>query len=819
MRTLNDLISGFRDSDRTAIIDRKEYRRFCYTYKELYALSLKFASFLKKNDIKKGDRIIVWAYNGTEYAVILLGAFMEGVIVVPVDLRSNLDLVKKIDGLVNAKIIFQTRYKPKLKNKKIVFIEQIIGILSHIKISSVKKEKSPAIIQEDDIAEIIYTSGTTGKPKGVILTHKNLVSDINALNKIEKIDSMFRFLSVLPLSHVFEQMVGFFIPLSNKSTIVYIKSLKASALFKAFNQEKITNAVMVPRLLQLIYSGIIKKVKDKNKEKQFNLLLRFSEKLPFGLRKILFRKIHHKFGNRINYFMCGGAPLDRELERFYNATGFLILQGYGLTETSPVLTANTSKEWRLGSVGKPVPGVDIMVDKNKEILAKGDSITKGYFRDPKKTKELFKGSWLRTGDTGYMDKDSFLFLKGRKKDMILTPAGINIYPEDVESAINNIDGVRDSCVIGIETKKKEEIHAVLLISGKAGAKQIIAKANKELDASQKIQDYTVWPYEDFPRTTTLKVKKFIVKEFVQNKVKPEGIVEKKNKVYAILSRLTSKKISRNSNLQELGLSSIDRVELVSLLEQEFNLEIDEEDILPGTRVRELENLVKTQKRIEQKIIFRKWALSPLTSCIRFIVQRLLLFPFVSLFSCLSVEGKDNLRDVKGPVIFASNHQSHIDTPAILMKLPLRFSKKTATAALQEYFLGPDMEVKSSGKRILLYLLTAFFNIYLFPQKKGFRRSMKHTGDLIDKGWNILIFPEGKRSEKILKFKQGIGLLAVEMKVPVVPVKIEGTIKILSRDKRWPSFGKARVKIGKPLVIEDESYIGAASIIEKAVRDL
>ena len=171
------------------------------------------------------------------------------------------------------------------------------------------------------------------------------------------------------------------------------------------------------------------------------------------------------------------------------------------------------------------------------------------------------------------------------------------------------------------------------------------------------------------------------------------------------------------------------------------------------------------------------------------------------------------------MIFASNHQSHFDAPAILMNLPLRLSKKTASAALQEYFLSKDMEFKSSGKRILLYLLTALFNIYLFPQKKGFRRSMKHTGDLIDKGWNILIFPEGKRSEKILKFKQGIGLLAVEMKVPVVPVRIEGTIKILPRDKIWPSFGKARVKIGKPLVIEDESYIRAASIIEKAVRDL
>ena len=814
MKTLKDLISGFKESDRIAIIDRKEYRRFCYTYQEVYDLSQKFACFLKKNNVKKGDRIIVWSYNGIEYAVILLGAFLEGVIVVPADLRSNIDFVHKIQQQVNAKIIFQTRYKQKLKRGKTILIEQVMDILSQI-----KKEKDSAVIEGNDIAEIIYTSGTTGKPKGVILTHKNLVSNINALNSIEKVDSGFRFLSILPLSHVFEQMIGFFIPLSNKSAIVYIKYLKSSVLFEAFNKEKITNSVMVPRILQLFYSGILKKVKDENKQERFNFMLGFSEKLPFGLRKILFRKIHKKFGNRINYFMCGGAPLDKELERFYNAAGFLILQGYGLTETSPVLTANTSKDKRLDSVGKPVPGVEIKVDKNREILAKGDSITQGYFNNPEKTKELFKKSWLRTGDIGYLDKDGFLHLKGRQKDIILTSAGMNIYPEDLESVINKIESVRDSCVIGIETMKGEEIHAVLLMTKKAGAKEIISKSNKMLDSSQKIQNYTIWPYEDFPRTTTLKIKKFLVKEFVQDKIKPTGIVEKKSKVYAILSRLTSKKISKNLSLQDLGLSSIDRVELVSLLEQEFNIEIDEEDILPNTTVKGLENLVKTQKFICEKAIFKRWALSGFIGALRFIVQRLILFPVVRLFSWPAIEGKENLNGVRGPVIFASNHQSHFDTPMTLMMLPLRFSQKTAVAALQEYFLRDDLKFKSFTKKALFYLVTVFFNIYPFPQKKGFRRSLKYTGDLIGNGWNIIIYPAGKRAEKILKFKQGIGVLAVEMKVPVVPVKIEGMIKILAKGKIGPRFGRSRIKIGKPFMIKEDSYIKAAEIIEKAVRNL
>lgn len=808
IKTLRDLIERFKDSNKRAIIDRKEYRRFTYTYKELYNLCRKFASFLRENNVKKGDKIIIWSYNGAEYAIMLLGAFLEGVIAVPIDLRNNLDFVSKIQKEVKAKIIFQTRYKPKSKTKTI-FIEELLDLLEKVKIKALSK------VNENDIAEIIYTSGTTGKPKGVILTHKNFTSNINALNLVERVKPSFRFLSVLPLSHVFEQMIGLFIPLFNKATIVYIRTLKTKALFKAFSEERITNMAVVSRLLQLIYSGILKKVKDQGKEKQFFLVLKISGKLPYILRKFLFRKIHKKFGSHINYFMCGGATLDPDLEKFYSAVGIILLQGYGLTETSPVLTSNSLKERRIGSVGKVIPDVDIKISE-KEILAKGDSITQGYYKNPKQTKELFKDGWLRTGDLGYLDKDGFLFLKGRKKDLIVTSAGVNIYPEDLESVLNKIEGVKDSCVIGINGK----IHAVLLLNKGANAKKIIEEANKKLDSSQKIQNYSVWPYEDFPRTTTMKVKKFVVKEAIEKKRKPE-VVESKNKVYSILSQLTQKKISKNSSLQGLGLSSIDRVELVSLLEQEFNIEIDEEKILPKTKVKDLEKIVKIRKLVEEKSIFKKWALSFFVRTIGFVFQKLLLFPFVRFYSRPSVEGKENLKDIKAPVIFASNHQSHFDVPISLMNLPLRLFNKTAVAVWQEYFFEPSLEFKDFTKKIVFYVLTLFLNIYPWSQKRDFRRSIRYTGKLMDKGWNILIFPEGERTTtgEMLKFKQGIGILAVEMKVPIIPLKIENSIKILPRWKKWPSFGKTKIKIGKPIIIKEDSYLKATEIIEKEVKKL
>ncbi|MBW2996655.1 AMP-binding protein, partial [Candidatus Woesearchaeota archaeon] len=387
MKTLKDLVDGLK-GDRIAVVDRKEYRRFNYSYDQLHNLCLRFASFLKQNNVKKGDKIIVWSYNGIEYAVIMLGAFLSGVVVVPIDLRSNIDFVRKIQKQVDAKLIFQTKFKP--KSKKSIFVEELLDDLEEVKASKISTK-----IDGNDIAEIVYTSGTTGEPKGVILTHKNFVANLNALNQLEKIRKNFRFLSVLPLSHVFEQVIGFFIPLSNKATIVYIRTLKASALFGAFQEEKITNTVIVPRLLELIRSGILQRVKN---EKLFLALIKGIGKLPITLRKILLWKLQEKFGN-IKYFMVGGAVLDPELEKFYENIGIPILQGYGLTETSPVLTTNILLDRKVGCVGRIVPGVELKIEEG-EVLAKGDSITQGYYKNPKKTKELFKDGWLRTGDLG-----------------------------------------------------------------------------------------------------------------------------------------------------------------------------------------------------------------------------------------------------------------------------------------------------------------------------------------------------------------------------------------------------------------------------------
>ncbi|MBW2997549.1 1-acyl-sn-glycerol-3-phosphate acyltransferase, partial [Candidatus Woesearchaeota archaeon] len=367
----------------------------------------------------------------------------------------------------------------------------------------------------------------------------------------------------------------------------------------------------------------------------------------------------------------------------------------------------------------------------------------------------------------------------------------------------------------------EEIHAVLLLKEKTSAKAIVSKANQQLDDSQNIQHYSIWHYENFPRTTTMKVKKFVVKQAIQKKAKPVGIVKTENKVHAVVSRLAKKKVAGNATLQSLGLSSVDRIELASLLEQEFSIEIDEEKLLPSTKVKDVEKIVKQKKAVESRDIFRRYALHPFVRLIRFILKSFILHPFVRLFSWPSVKGKENLKGLKGPVIFASNHQSHFDTPVIFMKLPLRFSLKIAVAAWQEFFFTHDLKFKGFTFWLRYVLSTVTFNLYPLPQSRMARKSMEYTGYLLDKGWSILIFPEGTRSTtgKVSRFMQGIGMLAVEMQVPVVPVRIDGMLNILPRWRYIPWFGRARLKIGKPLMLKRESYLKATEIIEKAVKEL
>jgi len=450
-----------------------------------------------------------------------------------------------------------------------------------------------------------------------------------------------------------------------------------------------------------------------------------------------------------------------------------------------------------------------------EILVKGESVFLGYFKNPEKTKESFSHGWFRTGDLGFFDDEGFLYIQGRKKDMIKTSSGINIYPEDIEAVLKRCKGVKDACVLGLPTKKGETIHAVLLLE-KGSPAEIIAEANKQLDEAQKITNYSLWPLPDFPRTPTMKIKKFEVLAALQKEQKKITIPI--SPIQEILAQFTNKKITSHATLQDLGLSSLDRVELASQLEQKLLQDIDENELRTETTVQQVEELLGKR---EKSLHIRRWTRWSLVQILRIFMQHLFFFPIIALFCKRKIIGKENLAEIKAPVIFVANHESHLDTPALLMSLPFSFCTKIAPAAWEEYFFAEHKEWWMKFWQVFTYnFTTLFFNVFMFPQTKGFRKALRYAGELIDENWNLLVFPEGARSTgKMLPFKEGIGFLAKEMHVQIVPVRLRGLSAVLPSKKWWPTPGNLTVTIAKPLQFTTESIVDITKKVEDAVRRL
>ena len=417
MKTLIDLIRGFEHRDKDALIYKTGFRTLHYSYRSLYLKSLKTASLLNSLGLRKGDRVLVLAPNSPQWAMFFLGCILSGIVVVPLDVHSKPDFIRDIQKQVKAGLVFQTRYKSKILSVKTLLAEELEDSLD-----SQKLPKLPAI-KESDWMQILYTSGTTSKPKGVIHTHKNIVSNVKSVSKAFPVDDSYRLLSVLPLSHVFEQTGGFWTALANGAAIIYLRTLKPSSLLETIRKERISAMLVVPSILSLFRSSMEQRFRSKNLLPALKALTGISELLPFSSRKFFSWLIYSKFGSQFRFFVVGGAPFSPEDEKFWNSLGFETLQGYGMTEASPVISLSTPREKRTGCVGRVLSGVVAKTGRDGELLFKGPNITQGYFNDPEKTGDLFEDGWLRTGDVGAIDPEGFVSLRGRKKYVIVTPSG------------------------------------------------------------------------------------------------------------------------------------------------------------------------------------------------------------------------------------------------------------------------------------------------------------------------------------------------------------------------------------------------------------
>jgi long-chain acyl-CoA synthetase len=518
MDTLMDLLrdSAQEFGDATALAITPGIRQQRWSYQKLWEDSSRVASLLKDRGLEKGDHAVIWSSNRPEWVVAYFGCLLAGVVVIPLDVRSSPDFVSRIIQQTAPKIVFcsrQTSDDLPDSGAPTIALEGLEALLE----GRPAQRNGPSIAAEDT-AELMFTSGTTGDPKGVILTHRNLVSNIMACREVVPINSSNRLLSLLPLSHMLEQTAGLLVPLSRGASIIYPTSRQPRTLFNTMQRDGVTNFIMVPQALELLMSGIEREVRSKGKEKQWQFLLRIAPWMPMVVRRWLFRGVHQQMGGKLRYIMSGGAYLDPQLARKWETLGVPILQGYGATEASPVITTNTFQHNRLGSVGRVLPGQEIKIANDGEVLTRGPNVTPGYWQNPEATRAAFEDGWYRTGDLGYLDQDGFLYLKGRKKDLIVLPNGQNVYPEDLENLLNKQPGVKDSVVVGLPSESGVlRVHAALLMEEGHRASETVSLVNRQVSDHQRIRGHTVWPQEDFPRTHTLKIRKPLVMEFLQTR--------------------------------------------------------------------------------------------------------------------------------------------------------------------------------------------------------------------------------------------------------------------------------------------------------------
>ena len=806
--------------DRDALLFRPGFRYQRWSYTDIWESAGRIAALLQARGLNKGDRAIIWGPNCPQWVVSLFGCLRAGVIAVPIDLRSPREFVENVASRVEARLSFVSRVTPSYH------AELGIPEIDFEDIEPLSENMPPPRsmnIGPDDLAEIMFTSGTTGDPKGVMLTHRNITANLASVVQVAAGKESDRLMSILPLSHMLEQMGGLLVPMHSGANITYPTARQATVLFRTMKERRVTMMVLVPQLLDLFMKGIEREVRRQGKEAVWAKLLKVAGVAPFPIRRVLFRQVHKRFGGNLSFIFAGGAPLDPALGEWWNLLGVSVIQGYGATETSPVITCHAQSSPRYDSPGPPVPGVEVKIADDGEVLVRGENVTQGYWNAPEATAASFRDGWYMTGDQGEFDGEGNLLLKGRKKDMIVLPSGLNVYPEDIESMLVKHESVADAAVVGLPRESGTEIHAALIMSGAGQASDAVAWANGKLAEHQRVRGSTVWPDEDFPRTHTLKVKKAILTEFLLSDSGAESEANARGpapqewpSLEGLIAEIAEVSVAQIDNYKsldgDLDMDSLKRVELLSAIEQELGVYLEESAMERGITVGALARLVDEGSRTPQERSFVRWGMSWWCRLLRGFIQRMFIFPVLRLLYGFRVTGASQLESIQGPVLFAANHCLRLDNGLIIKAMPLRHRRRLAIAAWEELW-------SNFAYRITHPLIG---NGFPFSKEGAVRESLENMGRILDNGWSVLIYPEGELTVggPMQPFRGGTGLLAVESGLPVVPVKLD-ILKIGSpTDFPLVGRGDVEVRFGNPIYFaRGTSYEEATSMIERAVRDL
>jgi len=787
------------------------FRRRSYSYIQVGRAARGFAATLTASGITSGDKIILWAENRPEWIACYWGCLLVGAVAVPIDYRSSPDFVARVRGIVDARLALIGDEVDAASA-----LPPAAGTPCWAMADFDWKADGPwpdVAISRDDITQIIFTSGATAEPKGVVIRHRNVLANVIPVEReVRKYRgyarpfSPIRFLNLLPLSHMFGQSMATSVPPMLGGTVIFTKSFNPHDLIRLIRSRRVSVVVCVPKMLDVLREHARRAWPEVADTGTWSIPGRWWH----------FRRTHMAFGPKFWAFVVGAAPLAPDLEGFWRKLGFAVVQGYGLTETAPIVTLNHPFRTSAGSVGTPIGGVDIRIAEDGEILVRGENVTSGYFTaDASKTSEsaLDADGWLHTGDIGERDAQGRVFIKGRKKEMIVRPDGLNVFPEDVERVLNALPGVSDSAVVGVATGSDERVHAVVVAPEGADLEGIVRDANAQLQDHQRIQGISRWPDAELPRTEgTRKLKRREVRAWLAAGAQPSAAGRADDSLEALLARFSGgRSVGGATTLDDLGLSSLDRVELMVALEDKFQTRIDEARFAEIASVDALKQLLTappTSTDAAEPVDFPSWNRTWPARLVRRLSLAAWILPLTRVFAHMKVEGLEHLRTLDGPVIFAANHQSHLDVPVILAALPGSVRARVAPAMAKEFFKAHFFPAAHTWRQRLTnslnyYLAALFFNAFPIPQREaGARQTLGYIGELTGKGWSVLIFPEGVRSNDgtIAQFRGGIGLIGSRLDVPVVPVRVEGVNQVLHATWKMARPGAVRVAFGRPLLL-------------------
>lgn len=802
------------DYEREFVIYDNGWRGWSYSYGELARIAENIAERLLSQGVQKGDRVIICSENRPGYVAALWGCMLAGIIIVPIELQSSPALIGRIVGQVNPRAFLLGERAPTLEMESHILTLRLSEIENTDRASVVL----PSNNNRDDVAELIFTSGTTADPKGVIMTNRNLAACIRPIEsqlapyrKYLRFFTPLRILNLLPMSHLFGQVMTLFVIPLLPASVMFLDSTNPEEIARQIAKRKICALIAVPRVLEVLRTYIIHRFPSAQDVQ--------ADHVGWKKRWWKHRAIHRFFGWRFCCVVVGGAPLPAELEQFWSNLGFVVAQGYGLTETAPIVSFNHPFHPRRGTVGKPIAGIDIKLSPEGEILVRGDSVTPGYYQLPHETTEAFEDGWLHTGDLGEIDSNGDLIIRGRKKDLIVSPDGLKVFPDDVERVLNKIEGVTESAVVN-----KQGVHAVLVLAPGADGEDIIQNANQHLESHQKIRSFSKWLHGPLPRTeSTQKLRRQEVLKDILTDRMPQTTSDD-GSISALVARYApGRTITADTTLEDLGLGSLDRVELMLEMESRLSIPVEDGALLPTTRVSELAQPSTITTPILEPRYNRYW----LARLARRAILPAIIFPLTRMFARVTVSGQRNLEAIKTPVIFAANHQSYIDVAIILMSLPARWRYCIAPAMWKEYFdahFFPDRYSLPARirKSIAYALTTTLFNAFPMSQvETGTLQTLRYVGELAEDGWSILIFPEGERTltGDIKPFAPGFAMIAARTGLPLVPIRIIGADQVWHRDSRVLHPGKVEVRIGSPITLKGNDYKSLAKQAEKAVRQL